>query len=265
MATSAPTETTSPKEILKGNERIDDLQRSGLRIIQDPVGNRFSTDAVLLSSFCRAKRSDKVADLGTGTGVLPLLIWAKWRPAGILGIELDAATADMAGRSIALNGLSDEIEIVQGDLKRAPELFGKARFNLVVSNPPYIKRGAGMAGPDGPRALARHEIGCTFQDVAEAAAALLVPGGRFSLVHRPDRMTDVLCALRSCGLEPKLLRTVHDKKDASPVMILVDSKKGAPAGLKVGPPLIVYGEDGKYTPETEEIYFGKEKNPSGSR
>jgi len=245
-----------PTEILKGNERFDDLQRSGLRIIQDPKGNRFSTDAVLLSSFCKAKSSDNVADLGTGTGILPLLIWAKWKPKHIVGIELDEATADMAARSIIANDLERSIDILHADLKLAPEILGRGKFNLVVSNPPYIRLGGGEQGISGPRALARHEIGCTFDDVAEAAASLLVPAGRFALVHRPNRLTDVFCSLKGHGLEPKLLRTVHTKPDDAPTMVLISSVKGAAPGLKVGSPLVLYKDDGTYTEETQEIYFG---------
>lgn len=256
MDTEGKTGRLNPTEVLKGNERFDDLQRSGLRIIQDPKGNRFSTDAVLLSSFCKARSLDKVADLGTGTGILPLLIWAKWKPRHIVGIELDEATADMAARSIKANGLEKGIDIIHADLKRSAELLGRGKFTLVVSNPPYIRLGEGDRGISSPRALARHEIGCTFDDVAAAAAALLVPSGRFALVHRPNRLADVLCSLRGHGLEPKLLRTVHTRPDDVPTMILISSVKGASPGLKVGPPLVLYKEDGTYTEETQAIYFG---------
>lgn len=257
MDTGSPRITEEAKDLLRGNERIDDLQRSGLRIIQDPKGNRFSTDAVLLSSYCRAKRSDRVVDLGTGTGILPLLVWAKWHPKSIIGLELDVPTADMAGRSVKLNGLDGNIRIISGDLKDAASLLGKASCTLAVSNPPYIKHGGGLKGESGARALARHEIGCTFEDVAKAASELLVPAGRFALVHRPDRLADIMCSLRSWGLEPKGMRTVHTKASEPPVLVLVTSIKGASPGLKIGPSLVIYGEDGKYTEETDRIYYGE--------
>lgn len=243
--------------LLRNNERLDDLQRSGLRIIQDPDGNRFSTDAVLLSSFCKAKRKDRAVDLGTGTGILPLLIWAKWQPESITGLELDTATADMARRSVQVNGLEGKIEIIEGDLKDLPAQMRRASYTLVVSNPPYIRNEGGIVSQSDARALARHEIGCTFDDVARAASKLLVPQGRFALVHRPDRLVDVMTGLRANGIEPKLMRTVHTNKDDAPVMVLVSGVKGATAGLKVEPPLVIYGEDGEYTEETREIYYGK--------
>ena len=152
--------------------------------------------------------------------------------------------------------LEKGIDIIHADLKLSPGILGRGQFSLVVSNPPYIRLGGGEHGISGPRALARHEIGCTFDDVAEAAAALLVPSGRFALVHRPNRLVDVFCSLRSHGLEPKLLRTVHTKPDDAPTMVLISSVKGAAPGLKVGPPLVLYKDDGTYTKETEAIYFG---------
>lgn len=256
MGTEGPEPSRGRKDLLKGNERYDDLQRSGLRIIQDPHGNRFSTDAVLLSSYCAAKRRDKVVDLGTGNGILPLLIWAKWHPEGIVGIELDNQTADMAARSIASNGLEESIRIVHADLKDAPALLGRAKFSLVVSNPPYIMAGGGMQGISEKRALARHEIGCTIYDVAASASDLLVPKGRFALVHRPDRLCDIMVALRSSCLEPKKMRTVHNTREDAPSMVLIVAVKGAAKGLKVGPPLVIYDEEGRYTEETHSIYFG---------
>jgi len=257
MDTGNRTELRNPEGLLRENERLDDLQRSGLRIIQDPDGNRFSTDAVLLSSFCKAKKRDRVVDLGTGTGILPLLIWAKWKPASITGLEVDQRTADMAGRSVRLNGLEGSIEIIRGDLKDLPAQMRRAWYTLVVSNPPYIKADCGMKSQSDARALARHEIGCTFDDVARAAFELLAPAGRFALVHRPDRLVDVLSGLRANGLEPKLMRTVHTRAGDPPVLVLVSAVKGAEAGLKVGHPLTIYAQDGEYTEETRDIYFGK--------
>ncbi len=242
--------------LLKPNERLDDLQRLGLRIIQEPSGNRFSTDAVLLSSYCAAKSRDRVADLGTGTGILPLLVWAKWRPEKIIGVEIDPETADMASRSVLVNGLEERISILNADLKDAPSLLGKAKFTLVVSNPPYIRAGEGMHGISERRALARHEIGCTIDDVARAASALLVPRGRFALVHRPDRLCDIMVALRASGLEPKSMRTVQNTVGEAPSMVLITAVKGAARGLKMLSPLIVYDGQGNYTAETESIYFG---------
>ncbi len=256
MGTEGRTDAPTGEALLKPNERLDDLQRSGLRIIQEPTGNRFSTDAVLLSSYCAAKGRDRVADLGTGTGILPLLIWAKWKPERITGVEIDPQTADMASRSVLANNLEGCIDIVNADLKDAPQMLGKAKFTLVVSNPPYIRAGEGMQGLSSRRALARHEIGCTIDDVAEAAAALLVPKGRFALVHRPDRLCDIMVALRANGLEPKAMRTVHNTAGDVPSMVLVTAVKGAARGLKVSKPLVVYDEQGKYTAETEAIYFG---------
>ena len=172
---------------LKPGERVDELQRNGYRIIQDPGRFRFGMDAVLLSGFTRVKEGERVLDLGTGTGIIPILLEAKTRARHLTGLEIQQDSADMARRSVLLNGLSEKIDIVRGDIREAAEIFPAASFDVVTCNPPYITGGHGLVNPEAPMAIARHEVKCSFADVAAAAAKLLVPGGGFFLVHRPFR------------------------------------------------------------------------------
>ena len=176
------------KDLLKEHERIDDLQRNGYKIIQDPCRFCFGMDAVLLSGFARADKGDHVIDLGTGTGIIPILMEAKTEAVHLIGLEIQEESADMARRSVALNNLESKIEIVTGDIKQAVELFGKSTMDVVISNPPYMIGQHGLKNPNSEKAIARHEVLCTLEDVVKAAAALLKPGGNFFMVHRPFRM-----------------------------------------------------------------------------
>ena len=182
---------------LKENERIDDLQRNHYRIIQDPGRFCFGMDAVLLSGFAFAKEGDRVLDLGTGTGIIPILMEAKTDAAHLTGLEIQADSADMARRSVRLNHLEEKIEIITGDIKEAVSLFGAASFDVVTCNPPYMTEHHGLTNPEAPKAIARHELLCTLEDVISQAAKLLRPGGNFFMVHRPFRLVDILVLLRS--------------------------------------------------------------------
>lgn len=245
---------------LKPDERIDDLQRNGYRIIQNKNGFCFGMDAVLLSGFIceglgnRTTKDTKIIDLGTGTGIIPLLLRAKTNSRDLTGLEIQEVSSDMARRSIKLNNLEEDIKIVSGDICNASGIFGKAVFDVVASNPPYMKPAGGLTNPEDAKAIARHEIKCTFADVARQAAALLKPQGKFFLVHRPERLAELVDTLRENKLEPKRLRMVHSFLDSQATMVLIEAAKGGNTFLKVEPPLIIYKDKGIYTDEISEIY-----------
>ncbi len=241
------------------DERIDDLQRNGYRIIQSKTGFCFGMDAVLLSGFIceglsHTTESTKIIDLGTGTGIIPLLLHAKTNSRDLTGLEIQERSADMAQRSVDLNDLGADIKIVQGDICNAKEIFGKAVFDVVTSNPPYMKPAGGLTNPEDAKAIARHEIKCTFADVASQAAALLKPQGKLFIVHRPERLAELVDTLRENKLEPKRLRMVHSFKDSQATMVLIEASKGGNTFLKVDPPLIIYQSKGVYTDEILEMY-----------
>lgn len=239
---------------LKDNERIDDLQRNGYQIIQNRDGFCFGMDAVLLSGFAKVKPEEKAIDLGTGTGIIPILLEAKNQGIHYTGLEIQEEVADMAARSVALNHLEDKITIVRGDIKEASRLFGAASFDVVTSNPPYMNDAHGLKNPDLPKAISRHEVLCTLEDVAREAAKLLRPGGRFYLVHRPHRLIEIITALKSVGMEPKRMKMVHPFADKEANMVLIEAVRGGRSMIKVEAPVIVYKEPGVYTDEIYTIY-----------
>ena len=239
---------------IKGNERIDDLQLKGLKIIQNPEGFCFGIDAVLLANFCEVKPGETVVDLGTGTGVIPLILAAKSGAGSIHGIELQEAVADMADRSVRMNGLENRIKILHGDLKRAGDHFPGSFADVVTSNPPYMAAGRGIQSGSRAKALSRHEVACTFDQVAETTSMLLRPGGRFYLVHRPHRLVDVLAALRRHRLEPKRMRFIQPRQDRKPNLVLIKSVRDGRPELRFDPSLIVYGPEGRLSEEVKIIY-----------
>ena len=240
---------------IKEFERVDDLHRNGYMLIQDPKRFCFGVDAVLLSGFAKAAKGDKVLDLGTGTGVIPILMEAKTNAAHFTGLEIQEESAEMAQRSVALNGLEDKIDIVCGDIKEADKLFKAASFDVITTNPPYMNTGGGIQNDFSPKAIARHEVLCTLDDIARVSSRLLKFGGKLYMVHRPHRITDILCTLRQYKLEPKVIRFVHSYQGKEPVMVLVEAARSGKPMTKVLPPLIVYNEDGSYTDEIIEIYY----------
>lgn len=239
---------------LKQGERLDDLQRSHLHIIQNPEKFCFGMDAVLLSGFAKAKPGDRVADLGTGTGIIPILMSAKTQAGHLTGLEIQPESADMARRSVLLNGLEERITIVEGDIKEASGLLGAAAFDVVTCNPPYMIGQHGLVNPQAPKAVARHEILCTLEDVVRETSRLLRPGGKFYLVHRPFRLAEIIGMLLTYRLEPKRMRLVHPFADKEPNMVLLEASRGGNSRMTVEPPLIVYQEPGVYMPEIYEIY-----------
>ena len=233
---------------------MDDLQRNGLRIIQDESEFCFGMDAVLLSGFASVKPGERVIDLGTGNGILPLLLSAKTEAAHITGLEIDEETSDMASRSVRLNKLEERITIDCGDIRSASERYGASSFDVVVSNPPYMTQGHGLVNPDSRKAVARHEVKCALEDLIRETTKLLVPKGRCYFVHRPFRLVDLFALMRSYKLEPKSMRLVYPFSDAEPNMVLVEGIRNSKPRLKVLPPLIVYESKGVYTEEIREIY-----------
>ncbi len=240
--------------VLKENERIDDLQRNGYRIIQNPDRFCFGMDAVLLAGFAGAKEGSTVLDMGTGTGILPILMEARTKAAHLTGLEIQEESADMARRSVALNGLEDKITIVTGDIKEAGSLFDAASFDVITCNPPYMIGQHGLVNPEDAKAIARHEILCTLEDVIGQAARLLRPGGNFFMVHRPFRLADIIALLRQYRLEPKRMQFVYPFVDKEPNMVLVEANRGGKPRMKVEKPLIIYKEPGVYMPEIYELY-----------
>ena len=240
--------------LIKENERIDDLQRNGYRIIQDPDRFCFGMDAVLLSGFANAKKGDKVLDMGTGTGIIPILMEAKTDAEHLTGLEIQPESADMALRSVQLNDLQDKISIVTGDIKEAKDLFAKASFQVITSNPPYMIGQHGLVNPHSEKAIARHEVLCTLEDVIANAAALLVPGGHFYMVHRPFRLAEIMTTLVKYRLEPKRMQLVYPYIDKEPNMVLIEAARGGKSRLQVEKPLIVYEKPSVYTPEIYDVY-----------
>ena len=242
--------------MLRPGERLDDLQRNGYRIIQDPGRFCFGMDAVLLSGFAAEgiKPGSRLLDMGTGTGIIPILLEARTKASHLTGLEIQPESADMARRSVALNSLQDKISIIQGDIKEAGDLFAAASFDVVTCNPPYMIGQHGLTNPENPKAIARHEVLCTFDDVAAAAAKLLAPGGSFFLVHRPFRLAEIMMTLMKYKLEPKRMQLVHPFVDREPNMVLLQAVRGGRSRLKVERPLIIFKEQGVYTDEIYDIY-----------
>ena len=246
---------TSSNEIqLKPDERVDELNRKGYRIIQDTKQFCFGMDAVLLSAFVKVKPKQRVLDLGTGTGVIPILLEAKTLGEHFTGLEIQPDSADMARRSVALNGLTDKIDIVTGDIKDASKIFGASSFDVVTCNPPYMNENHGLKNPDSHKAIARHEILCTLEDVVREGAKVLKPGGRFNMVHRPQRLTEIIGIMEKYKLQPKRIRFVHPFIEKEANLVLIEGGRGGRPMIKLEPPVIVYESAGKYTDEIASLY-----------
>lgn len=239
---------------LKPEERLDDLHRNHYQIIQNPNKFCFGMDAVLLSGFVKVNTGETVLDLGTGTGIIPILLEAKTEGKHYTGLEIQQESADMAARSVAINKLEDKIDIIVGDIKEASVIFGQASFDVVTSNPPYMNHSHGLVNPSGAKAIARHELLCSLEDVIREAGRCLKPNGRFYLVHRPFRLIEIINTLSSYKLEAKRMKFVHPFVNKEPNMVLIECIKGAKSRITVEAPLIVYKEPKVYTDEIYEIY-----------
>ncbi len=235
-------------------ERIDDLQRGGLRVIQRADAFRFGTDAVLLADFAAPRRHDRVCDLGTGTGIIPLLLYARENTISADAVEIQPDMADMAARSMAMNGLNEKIRVLPGDLRSIRTLLPHARYDLVTCNPPYGKAGGTLLNPDASKRLARHEESCAIEDVACAAAWLLQNGGRLCCVFPAARMIELSDAMRKYRMAPKRIRMVHSRVEKAAHLCLMEGMLDARPGLIIEPPLVIYDENNAYTPELRRIY-----------
>lgn len=235
-------------------ERIDELQRNGYRIIQNPEKFCFGMDAVLLSGFARSKKQERCLDLGCGNGIIPILMEAKTEGKHFTGLEIQPESADMAKRSVALNGLQDRIDIVEGDIKDASKIFGASSFHVVTTNPPYMTAQHGLTNLYEAKTIARHEVLCNLEDIIRESARLLMPGGRFYMVHRPFRLAEIISLMVQYRMEPKRMRLVYPYVDREPNMVLIEGLRGGKSRMTVEKPLIVYKEPGKYTDEIYDVY-----------
>lgn len=248
------TASETDSKLLRQGERLDELQRNGYFIIQDPQRFCFGMDAVLLSGFVQVREAETVLDLGTGTGIIPILLEAKTEGAHFTGLEIQAESADMARRSVLYNHLEEKISIVIGDIKDASNRFGASSFDVVTTNPPYMIGQHGLTNTDHAKAVARHEILCSLEDVLRESARLLKPGGRFYMVHRPFRLAEIMVKMSAYQIEPKRIKLVYPFIDKEPNMVLIEGRLGAKPRMTVEKPLIVYKEPGVYTDEIYEIY-----------
>lgn len=236
------------------DERIDDLQCKGYQLIQKPKGFCFGIDAVLLSDFAKVQKGQKVLDLCTGSGVIPILLAAKTEGSQFCGLELQAEYADMAKRSVELNHLEEKVNIVCGDVKDIKELFSTASFQVVTANPPYMTEHHGLKNFYEPKTIARHEVALSLRDVIAAASYALPQNGSFFMIHKPFRLAEIFKVMKEYHLEPKRMRLVHPYVDKEPTMVLMEGLKGGRERITIEPPLIVYKEPNVYTEEIYKIY-----------
>ena len=240
-------------ELVKTGERVDDLQ-NGFYVIQNQNKFCFGMDAVLLSGFARIRKGDHVLDMGTGTGIIPILLKSKTKGEHFTGLEIQEECADMATRSVQYNGMESAVDIVCGDIKEAAGIFGAASFDVVTSNPPYMIGAHGLQNPYMAKAIARHEVLCTLEDVVSQASKVLKDRGRFFMVHRPFRLAEIFSVLTRYKLEPKRMQLVYPYIDREPNMVLIEALKGGNSRITVEKPLIVYEKPGVYTKDILEIY-----------
>ncbi len=246
---------------LKENERIDDLEYKGLKIIQNKDGFCFGVDSVLLSDYAKnIKKNSKVIDIGTGTGIISILLCEKTKLSKIYGIEIQEDVAEMASRSSKLNNLQDKFEVINKNIKDIFDILNPHEYDVVVTNPPYKKVNTGVKSIENKQLISRHEVECTLEDIIEKSSKLLKDLGEFYMVHRAERLVDIMCLLRKYKLEPKNIRFVHSKENEKPNLILVRAVRSAKEFLKIDKPLIIYKENGEYTDEILEIYDKKGLN-----
>ena len=226
--------------LVRDGERLDDLQLGGLEIIQDPNKFCFGVDAVFLSDFARVKPGETVLDMGTGNGIIPLLLSAKTQGRKFTGLEIQQDTAEMARRSVLHNHLEDRIEIVTGDIKEAAEIFKPAFFDVITINPPYMLADHGLRNPDSARAVARHEVLCSLDDILRESMRLLQDKGRFYMIHRPFRLTEIMIKMNHYKIEPKRIQFIYPHIDREPAMALIEGVRGAKPRVTVEPPIIIY-------------------------
>jgi tRNA1Val (adenine37-N6)-methyltransferase len=237
------------------SETFDTLFGGTIRVVQEKAGYRFSLDAILLAGFVRLRAGERVVDLGTGIGIIPLILAQKGEGAGeIVGVEIQEKLAELAQTNVHNNGLEDIIHIYQGDIKEIDDLFPPSSFDVVVTNPPYYRVSSGKINPSSQKAIARHEVMCTIDDVLQAASYLLKEGGRIFIIFPAYRSVTLFDSLRSAMLEPKTLRWVHSRENEDAKFILTEAYKKGGEGVEVLPPFFVYAHDGTYTSEMARLY-----------
>ena len=243
---------------LKENERIDDLELKGLKIIQNKEGFCFGIDSVLLSDFAKnIKNNSLVLDLGTGTGIIPILLCGKTNLKKVIGVEVQEKIAEMAKRSIKLNNLEARFHVINENILNLKNIYQNQTFDVVVTNPPYKKKNSGIINENHEKLISRHEIEANLEDFIKVSKDLLKDKGEFYMVHRPERLVDILSIMRKEKLEPKVLRMVYSNKNKEPKLVLIKGIKNAKPFLKVEKNLYIYDENGNYTDEILEIYNKK--------
>ena len=237
------------------NETFDTFFGGKIKLVQEKDGYRFSIDAILLAGFVWLKKGERVIDLGTGVGIIPIILGKRSEGAEqIIGVEIQEKLTELAKRNALINGLEDLIHIYQGDIRTMINIFPPSSFDVVVTNPPYYRVSSGRINSHSQKAIARHEVTCTIDDVMQSARYLLKEGGRIFVIFPAQRAITLLDSLRSASLEPKALRWVHSRKGEEAKFIITEAYKGGGEGVKVLPPLFVYSHDGKYTQEMKTLY-----------
>lgn len=243
---------------LKENERIDDLQFKDLKIIQNKNGFCFGIDSVLLTDFAKEmKKNSRAIDLGTGTGIIPILLSGKTEDTNFVGIEIQELVADMANRSVKMNNLENRIEILNMDILELKQKYKKGEFDVVTTNPPYKKKGTGLINERKTEIISRHEVSATLEDFIEIASFLLKDFGEFYMVHRPDRLVDIFYIMREKNIEPKKIQFVYPNKNKKTNLILIKGIKNGKPNLEYENNLYVYNNDGNYTDDILKIYNKK--------
>ncbi len=244
---------------IKANERIDELEYKGLKIIQDENGFCFGIDSILLSNFAKEiKANSEVLDLGTGTGILSILLSEKTKLKKIYGIEVQSEVAEMAKRSVVMNNLEQKVEIINENIKNLANIFEKNKFDAIVTNPPYKELNSGIINENKKKLISRHEISASLVDFIKVSFDMLKDKGSLYMVHRPERLVDILYELRKNKLEPKNIQFVHSSIGKEPKLILIKAVKNAKRFLKIEKPLYIYNKDGSYTKEILKIYNKKD-------
>lgn len=240
---------------LQENERIDDLELNNLKIIQNKNGFCFGMDSVLLSDFAKnIKLNSQVIDLGTGTGILPILLSAKTKAAKIIGIEIQPQVANMAERSIILNNLQNKVEIICENIKNLKNMYNANSFDAIVTNPPYKLLGTGGINESKTKLISRHEVSATLEDFISISSYLLKNNSNLYMVHRPERLVDIICICKKYKLEPKELKLVHSHFNKPPKLVLIKATKNAKSFLSIAKPMYIYNLDDNYTNELLQIY-----------
>ncbi len=243
---------------MKEHERTDDLQRGGYKIIQSSELFCFGTDAVLLAHFAKIKKGSRIVDLGTGNGVIPLLLCSMYKDIRVVGVEIQPKSAELCRRNIALNGIEERFSLIEGDIKDARKYFKAGEAEVVITNPPYMKAEGSLKNESLEKRLARHEILIDLKGVVEAAAYILKFGGAFYMVHKPERLAEIFETMKKGGIEPKRIQLIQAGAKKEPSMVLIEGSKGGKPGLRVMPAFVIYDEKGKPTEEYNRIYYGEQ-------